>query len=376
MPILDLTWLAWIAASILAAWLTPNAYRPWAIAGATLLYLGFHDPLTVLFVGGMTALTRASGSRAGSRMLGTAATIVLLMGTLAVFKVAGGETGGPVIPLGMSYYTFRCVHYLLERVKQKLPPHTTAEFLAYMFFLPTFIAGPIHRFPEFHRDLRRSRFGAELLSAGLERVLYGYAKILVLANFLVGQHLQPAIDRLATSSPWSGAYLTTVVGGFTGYLMFAGYSDVAIGAARLMGFRVIENFNNPFISRNIVEFWQRWHISLTSWVRDYLYTAVFSLTRRPYVAALAAMLTIALWHEVSARYVLWGLAHGVAIALCQWYQRRRGERPGGAAPGSGIVGRFIAWFVTFHFVMLSIVMVQYDSARALKIYATLLGVSG
>lgn len=376
MPILDLTWLAWITASIIAPWLLPAAWRPWAIAGMTLLYLGFHEPVSVLFIGAMTALTIASGSRTGAKLLGTAATIVLLMGTLAVFKVADREAGGIAIPLGMSYYTFRCVHYLLERVKQKLPPHTTAEFLAYMFFLPTFIAGPIHRFPEFHRDLRRSRFSAELLSAGFERILYGYAKILVLANFLLGQHLQPAIDRLATGSPWLGAYLGMLAGGFTGYLMFAGYSDVAIGASRLMGFKVIENFNNPFISRNIVEFWQRWHISLTSWVRDYLYASVFSLTRRPYVAALAAMLTIGLWHEVSARYVVWGLLHGVAVALCQWHQKRRAARTIASPPRDGIVGRFLAWFVTFHFVMLSIVMVQYDSARALRIYATLLGVAG
>lgn len=376
MPILDLTWITLIAASVLASWLSPVAYRPWAIAGVTLLYLGLYEPLSVLFIAAMSALTIASGSRAGQKGLGTAATIVLLMGTLAVFKVAGREPGGLAIPLGMSYYTFRCVHYLLERVKQKLPPHTTAEFLAYMFFLPTFIAGPIHRFPEFHRDFRRNRFNAELLSAGLERILYGYAKILILANFLLGQHLQPAINQLTTDSPRAGAYLGMLVGGFSGYLLFAGYSDVAIGAARLMGFRVIENFNNPFISRNIVEFWQRWHISLSSWVRDYLYTTVFSLTRKPFVAALAAMLVIGLWHEVSARYLLWGLAHGVAVALCQWYQRRRGEGSGGSPALSGIVGRSVAWLVTFHFVMLSFVLVQHDGADALRIYATLLGVSG
>ena len=375
MPILDLTWIALIVASILASWLSPVAYRPWAIATVTLLYLGLSEPPSVLFIAAMTALTIVSGSRSSQKGLGAAATIVLVMGTLAVFKLAGSEPGGLAIPLGMSYYTFRCVHYLLERVKQKLPPHTTSEFVAYMFFLPTFIAGPIHRFPEFHRDFRRTRFNAELLSAGLERILYGYAKILILANFLLSQHLKPAIDRLATDSPWAGAYLGMLAGGFTGYLLFAGYSDVAIGAARLMGFRVIENFNNPFISRNIIEFWQRWHISLTSWVRDYLYTTVFSLTRKPYVAALAAMLVIGLWHEVSARYVIWGLVHGVAILLCQWYQRRRGQGPDGSPARSGIVGRFAAWFVTFHFVMLSIVMVQYDTAGALRIYATLLGVS-
>jgi alginate O-acetyltransferase complex protein AlgI len=375
MPILDPIWMALIAASILVSWLSPVEFRPWAIASVTLLYLGINEPLSILFVAAIAALTLASGSRAGRKVLGIASTVVLLIGTLATFKIASTEPGNFLVPLGMSYYTFRCVHYLLERVKQKLPPHTTAEFVAYIFFLPTFVAGPIHRFPEFHRDFRRSRFSSELLSVGFERILYGYAKILVVANFLIGQHLQPVIGQLSIDAPRTGAYLGVVVGGFSGYLIFAGYSDVAIGSARLMGFRIIENFNNPFISRNIIEFWQRWHISLTSWVRDYLYTSVFSLTRKPYVAAFAAMLVIGLWHEISARYVLWGLMHGLAITLCQWFQRRRAIEPGEVASRNGIVSRFAGWFVTFHFVMLSIVMVQYDTGEALRIYATLFGVS-
>ena len=376
MPVLDPTWIVLIAASILASWTFPVAHRPWAIAGVTLLYLGLREPPAIFFVILIAGLTIASGERGGRKGLGPAATIVLLLGALAAFKVTSRESGGLAVPLGMSYYTFRCVHYLLERVKEKLPPHTIAEFVAYLFLLPTFVAGPIHRFPEFHRDFRRTRFHTELLSAGLERVLYGYAKILVLANFLIGHHLKPVIEQMAADAPRMSAYLSVIAGGFTGYLLFAGYSDIAIGAARLMGFRVMENFNNPFASRNIVEFWQRWHISLTSWVRDYLYTAVFSLTRRPYLAAFAAMLVIGLWHEVSARYVLWGLTHGVAIVLCQWFQKRTRRESSESRSRGAIVGLIAGWFVTFNFVMLSIVMVQYDSAEALRIYATLLGVSG
>src|SRR5690606_35032116 len=157
------------------------------------------------------------------------------------------------------------------------------------FFLPTLVAGPIHRFPDFHRDLRRTRLDGGLLSEGFERVLYGYAKILVVSGWLIQSRLQPWIADLGATQLWLSTYLYVRSAGSVAYLAFAGYSGVATGAARLTGFRVIETFNTPFASRNILEFWRRWHISLTSWVRDYLYATVFSLTRRPSLAALAAM---------------------------------------------------------------------------------------
>ena len=372
MPIFELSWLAGIAAAVLAAWLSPTWLRPWLIGGIALTYLSLQDLPSALMLLLMAGLTYWSGARAGHRGLGTVAAAVLILGILVIFKVAANPSFGLAMPLGMSYYTFRCVHYLLEQLKQNLPRHTVGEFAAYLFFLPTLIAGPIHRFPEFHRDHRRARFSMQHLSEGFERILYGYAKILLLANFLIAQRLTPIISALESDWAWGSAYLGMLAGGFTGYLMFAGYSDVAIGTARLMGYRVIENFNNPFASRNIVEFWRRWHISLTSWVREYLYTAVFALTRRPYLAAMIALLAIALWHEFTWRYVIWGLAHGAAVALCQWYQRRRTER--GVALAGSRVGGGVAWLVTFHFVMLSFVLVQHDTERALEVYGTLIGV--
>jgi alginate O-acetyltransferase complex protein AlgI len=371
MQVLELSWLGWIVASIIVCWALPGRWRPWGIAAFALAFLVVTDPPSAAILAAMAAITRWSGARDGGQRPGVTAVVVLLLGALAAFKVAMAS-GGFALPLGMSYYTFRCVHYVLERFKKSLPPHTLSEFLAYLFFLPTILAGPIHRFPEFHRDLRRTRLGAELVSEGLERVLYGYAKILVVSGWLIQQQLQPWIAELGLTHAWLSTYLYMLSAGYMGYLIFAGYSDIAIGVARLTGFRVIENFNNPFASRNIVEFWRRWHISLTSWVRDYLYATVFSLTRKPYLAALSAMLVIGLWHEVTARYVVWGLAHGLAVAGCQWYQRRRA---GGTAQSSrlrAMLGAFAGWFVTFHFVMLSCVFVMHDFDRAMDIYRTLL----
>lgn len=371
MRILELSWLGWIVISIVACWALPGRWRPWGIAAFALAFLAVEDPPSAAILAAMAAITWWSGTRGSGQRLGIFAVVVLLLGALAAFKAAMTH-GGFALPLGMSYYTFRCVHYALERFKRALPPHTFAEFLAYLFFLPTIVAGPIHRFPEFHRDLRRTRLSGELVSEGCERVLYGYAKVLVVSGWLIQHQLQPWIAGLAPAHAWLSAYLYMLSAGYMGYLTFAGYSDVAIGVARLTGFRVIENFNNPFASRNIVEFWRRWHISLTSWVRDYLYATVFSLTRKPYLAALAAMLVIGLWHEISTRYVIWGLAHGLAVAACQWYQRRSG---GGASRPHGrraMLGAFAGWFVTFHFVMLSCVFVMHDFDRAMDIYRALL----
>ena len=370
MQVLELSWLGWIVTSIIVCWALPRRWRPWGIAAFALAFLVVTDPPSAAILSVMAAITWWSGARGGGRP-GVTAVVVLLLGALAAFKVAMAS-GGFALPLGMSYYTFRCVHYVLERFKKSLPPHTLSEFLAYLFFLPTILAGPIHRFPEFHRDLRRTRLGAEIVSEGFERVLYGYAKILVLSGWLIQQQLQPWIAELGQTHDWLSTYLYMLSAGYMGYLTFAGYSDIAIGAARLTGFRVIENFNNPFASRNIVEFWRRWHISLTSWVRDYLYATVFSLTRKPYLAALSAMLVIGLWHEVTARYVIWGLAHGLAVAGCQWYQRRRAAVTAQPSRPRAMLGAFAGWFVTFHFVMLSCVFVMHDFDRAMDIYRTLL----
>jgi alginate O-acetyltransferase complex protein AlgI len=368
MSVLDSEWLVWILGLVLASWLTPPSWRPLSIAGITLVAIALHDVVSASLLAAMALVTTAVGRSARENGLAVriATAVILLLGVLAAFKVMRNQDVVGVMPLGMSYYTFRCVHYLLERLKRRLPPHTLAEFLAYIFFLPTFSAGPIHRFGQFHRDLRRRPQLTSLVSEGLERILYGYAKIVIVANFLVERHLRTLAATVADSSPRIGAYLDMLAGGFNGYMQFAGYSDIAIGAALLCGFRVMENFNNPFAARNIIDFWRRWHISLTSWVRDYLYTSVFSVTRRPYLAALVTMLAIGLWHEISWRYVIWGLSHGAAVALCQAYQRRF------AGPGPATaLGTAVSWFATFHFVMLSFVLVQHDFSGALALYRLL-----
>ncbi|MGH6961897.1 MAG: MBOAT family O-acyltransferase, partial [Dongiaceae bacterium] len=172
------------------------------------------------------------------------------------------------------------------------------------------------------------------------------------------------------------AYLTMLQQGLNGYLQFAGYSDVAIGCALLLGYRVMENFRWPLLQRNISEFWKAWHISLSSWCRDYVYMLVVSFTRRPALAVLATMLVIGLWHEASSRYIVWGAYNGLGIVAWQQVQTVKRWLPQGSFREAGwyrIGAHALAALVTFHFVMFGFVLVlQPTIADAIAFYRTML----
>jgi D-alanyl-lipoteichoic acid acyltransferase DltB (MBOAT superfamily) len=157
---------------------------------------------------------------------------------------------------------------------------------------------------------------------------------------------------------------------------FPGYSDVAIGFALMLGLRVGENFNYPFFARSINEFWQRWHISLSMWCKDYVYMPVLSLGRSPLGAILFSMLAIALWHEFSLRYVAWGIYHALGIAVWHLFQR---VKPAWLKEGmDGLKRQAVAGvsiFLTLNFVILSFALTKEPDLRsALSVYATLLHV--
>jgi D-alanyl-lipoteichoic acid acyltransferase DltB (MBOAT superfamily) len=141
--------------------------------------------------------------------------------------------------------------------------------------------GPINRFPEFLRDERRKRWDSKLFYSGLERVLFGYFKVVVLANYLLDTKLQVHIEQVGGNDTAYGAWLGCVEYGLDLYFRFGGYCDIAIRLAALLGFRILENFNYPFMRSNINTFWKSWHISLSSWCRDYVFTPVAYLLKRP-----------------------------------------------------------------------------------------------
>lgn len=366
MNVVSPLWLFWMALTVVGYWALPARFRePW-LAGLTLAFLAYYSVesavILCLFTVALYYLTDRDHI-SGHRTLGIAAGVILVL-VYYKLRVAVGFTdfvGRVAIPLGLSYYAFRCLHYLIERYKGTIRRHSFESFFSYLFFLPTLLAGPIHRFPEFRRDLQRKRWDSRNFSEGLERILYGYLTIVFLANLVVNRSFANFIEQIDPERESLIAYLTMLKLGFNGYLQFSGYSSIAIGFALLMGYRVMENFNWPLIRRNISEFWQCWHISLSSWCRQYVYMTVISTTRQPAVAALCSMLVLGLWHEISYRYVLWGLYHGVGIAVWQQWQQVKPLIPLPDGTAARALGTGASILLTFHFVMLGFLIPLGDS---------------
>lgn len=367
-----------MAGATSAYWLTPASYRDLLLIGLTAAFLGIYSPESALILALFTALTCFGGrarTLSTSRLLLVAGSLVavLVYYKLSVADHQLGLAKSLAIPLGLSYYSFRCLHYLLERYKNTLPAQGLRDLAGYLFFLPTIMVGPIHRFPQYKRDAGRLRWDSGKFSEGLTRILHGYFKIMVLAVFLVSEQFGQFVETLFDVHPWTATYLHLIERTFYGYLLFAGYSDIAIGFALLLGFRVIENFNWPFIRANISEFWNSWHISLSSWVREYVYKTVFATTRSAALAAILTMLIFGLWHEISLRYVAWGAYHGAGIAIWQWFQGWKSSIP---VPRYGVwpyVWRGVSIFVTFHFVSMSFILVlERDLRAAMAVFGKLI----
>ena len=379
MHFLSVTWLTWMMATVSLYWLTPLAWRFRLLVAITAVFLLVYAPLSAAILTALTIFTYVlsrTPSLSGYRTLAIGSVIIAIVGFYKV-QVSGNsihsvfEQG--LIPLGLSYYSFRCLHYLLERYKGAFHSATFEEFLSYLFFLPTIVVGPIHRFGQFQQDYHRTRWDAELLSEGMERILYGYVKIAFLGNFLVNARFGNYIQGIDSQQVVLIAYLEMVRGGFSLYFQFSGFADIAIGFSRLLGFRVMENFNWPYLQKNISDYWRCWHISLTSWCRDYVYTSVVSLTRSPALGAIATLLVIGLWHEISLRYLAWGLYHGLGIVFWQQFQRVKTFLP----KIQGTVTRKLvdatSILITVHFVWFGLIIArQPDFTSVFEVWSILL----
>jgi alginate O-acetyltransferase complex protein AlgI len=370
--------LTWFSATAAIYWAMPDRLRPLVLIASTFMFLALLATVSAVLLVGLTLLTfgiprlwRTQHAPLIAAML----VVLLLVGyKTAAARPALGGPGAVIIPLGLSYYTFRCIHYLIEHYKARLAPHGFSQFVSYLFFYPTIIAGPIHRFNEFQRDLRRRRWDARSFSLGCERILYGYVQIIVLGNWLVSVRLQPYIAGLDPSQQALVEYLECVMFGANIYFQFAGYSSVAIGFALVLGFRIIENFDHPFIRPNISAFWRCWHISLSSWCRDYVYVPVAASTRSVALGTVATMVVIGLWHELSPRYLAWGLYHAAGIVIWQTFQRVKEHLPAPQAPWARGAASLAGVALTFNFVMLSFAITKEPTLLdAAGVFATILG---
>ena len=223
---------------------------------------------------------------------------------------------GPAAPIGISFFTFKCISYIIDTYRDRRSgTRRFFELLLYISFFPQIMAGPITRFSDFRGQLAARPRSARGSAAGLRRFIVGLAKKLILAGAAAGAAdkafaANAALDaRLA----WLGAaaYMLQI------YFDFSGYSDMAVGLGQLFGFETPENFDYPYIAGTITEFWRRWHISLSSWFRDYLYIPLGGSRRGKGRAALNKFIVFVLcglWHGAGWPYIVWGAWHGVFAA--------------------------------------------------------------
>lgn len=236
-----------------------------------------------------------------------------LNGLLAVLGLAPVTVTAPHLPLGISFFTFHALSYVIDVYRgvataQRKP----VDFALYIAFFPQLIAGPIIRYHDIYKQLTRRTVTLELLASGTERFLAGFGKKMLLANPLgevADQIFALPAAELSPGAAWLGVICYTL----QIYLDFSAYSDMAIGLARIFGFHFLENFNYPYRAQSIQEFWRRWHISLSNWLRDYLYIPLGGsrvANWRIYLNLFIVFFVCGLWHGANWTFVVWGMIHG------------------------------------------------------------------
>lgn len=222
------------------------------------------------------------------------------------------------LPLGISFFTFQAISYIVDVYRREVKAqHNVFDLALYISLFPQLIAGPIVRYHDVAAQIFRREHSVELFASGVQRFIIGLSKKMLIANPMgevADNVFAMSSGDLTMPIAWIGilAYTLQI------YFDFSGYSDMAIGLGRMFGFRFLENFNYPYISRNIREFWRRWHISLSTWFRDYVYIPLggsrVSKTR-VYMNLLVVFLLTGIWHGASWNFVVWGLFHGFFITI-------------------------------------------------------------
>jgi D-alanyl-lipoteichoic acid acyltransferase DltB (MBOAT superfamily) len=324
--------------------------------------------------------------RPGPRRALLLASLTVNLGALAVFKYGNFLIGSLVplgwlgadarpllpvaIPVGISFYTFQTLSYTLDVHARRRPAcRSLTDFALYVAFFPQLVAGPIVRSGELLPQLARlPALRMEDIAAGSQRFLLGLFKKVVVADnaslFVDAVFADPS--RHGALTLWCGAYAFAV----QIYCDFSGYTDMALGLGRAFGVKLPENFDAPYLARSVTEFWRRWHITLSTWLRDYLYIPLGGSQGPAWFTGRNLMLTMllgGLWHGAAWTFVAWGGLHGLMLAV----ERLTGTRKRLAEEAEGRHGGLVGLFnllVTFHMVCLAWVMFRADGFSAMGTY--------
>ena len=303
------------------------------LLAASLIFYAFGQPVYLPLLLVSVLLNYLCGLLAAGRYprLGVGIAVAGGIGMLAVYKYADFAIGtvnslfglslpltGIALPIGISFFTFQGLSYVIDVYRDRtLVARSFFKVLLYISYFPQLIAGPIVKYHDIEKEIDARHTTPQETALGIRRFICGLAKKLLLSNAM-GQMADTVFalpaGEIGMFAAWTGAVCYTL----QIYFDFSGYSDMAIGMGRMFGFHFLENFNYPYASTTIKEFWRRWHISLSTWFRDYLYIPLGGNRKgrgRTWVNRFLVFFATGLWHGASWNFVLWGLWHGLFSVL-------------------------------------------------------------
>lgn len=367
--------------------LVPASARRNVVALASLGLLGLLDPRLLLLVAGTAGALALATRRLATRpdrllvTLFLAALVALFVWNKRSGSIAGSlTTQAPLALLGVSYLVLKAAAAIVEAHRGALAPPAVRDLLGWLAFLPTYPAGPIERFEHFAPQ--QPTYDRATVLAGVERMLFGAVKSMVVAY-----HLGIVADGVLRDPTAGAASILLAIYALTlrFYLDFAGYSDIAIGFAATLGYTIDENFDSPLIRRNLVQLWQRWHMTLTGWLRTYVFVPSSRALLRAFpdvddrlaiaAAQLVTMTVCGVWHGLSWNFALWGLSQGVGLVFVGIVARELG--PSLPAPFLGWwrtsrVANAMSVVITFHAFALPLVFVATDVTEGFALLRRLL----
>ena len=362
----DLRFLFLFACCWLSFAAVPPARRSAVLAlWGTVFYVTYAGA-SALLVLALVVSAAFAGRRGVAWLAGTA-----VCGLLVFFKIPGQTHW---MPLGFSYLSFELLHVIIERQRGRIPSVSFLDLLAYALFLPCRIAGPIRRLPDFTTAVATARVSAENVYAGVLRILLGLAKKLVIADTLA-----LTCAELLPGPVTGRQHAWTIVLAYTFriYVDFSAYSDLAIGFSRLLGITVPENFAYPYLAVDIRDFWNRWHMTLSHWVRDYIFVptgrTLFATLLRPRPALIATLsylvtfLAVGAWHGLTGAFLVWGAYHGLLLSAHHVIRTKMPPSISDRAWYRSRLASAISTAVTFAFVAVGWVPFMTDLATARRL---------